>query len=281
MKSDGLAVQIRLSGKGKKTLRLLKQWPKRTERIRRLIPYLASKYVHQKILEKIPNEADWTAYRSSLETVKVSGVGKGISAHALRAAPRSRRVRDSDIKLTVLYVQPTKRPSRVKPEIEILKKYSPWTAETLPFLPKKSEALVVSRKVSKRVRSNVAKAREKDRPEWRKELTRVGRPEDKKTKLDLPPRISAVPDVALDALRLEFGYRGAKSVPHWKPAIRELMANGVRSLFRTDRRIIQTFQDLRFKAWKRWPPSVSQTIGLPEARKYVPFQNKLGIRARL
>ncbi len=246
------------------------------------MPYLAAKYVHQKILEIIPNTEDWDSYRSSLEVVKVTGLGEGLTAHALRSAPRSRKVKTSDVNRTLLYIQPKRRLRRVKPEIKILEKYSPWTIPTIPFLPSHSQAVIVSRKVSKFQIGKVSKARKKDQTEWKKELVKVGRAGlGGASKVDLSSRVTAVPDVSYDGVRLEFGYRGSHAIPHWRPSIRSLISSGIRTLFRTDRRIVQALTDLKFKTWKRWPPSVSQTIGPAEAKKYVPFQKKLGIRAKL
>lgn len=273
---------LHLDTKSRKILGLVKQWPKRAERLRKLVPYLAAKYVHEHILQNLPNKDDWSSYRSSLQVARVAGAPKGVSAYALRAATRTSRTKKAAVDLTILYVRPTSRLRRTRPEIEILRKFSPWTFQTLPFTPKRSEAILISRKVNKREVDKVTKARLKDRPLWHKALAKTGRRETRKDqRLDIPKKVHTLPDVAFEALRLEFGLGGVKGQPHWRPAIQALISSGLRSMFAHDPKIIKLFKDPKFRDWKRWPPRVRHTVRMAEVKNYVPFQKKLYIRAKI
>lgn len=278
MKRRGLEIRIELDPKFRKAAELVREWPARTSRFRRVVPYLAAHYVRDKILEFLPTQDDLAPYRSAIEVVGVSGG----AVYAVRVSARKRRVKKVDIPRTVLYVQANKRLSRTLPEIAVLEQYSPWTVQTLPFTPKRSEALVVSRKVSRREVERIAKARMRDQQEWQKALSKAGRREVRKDKrLDIPKKVHALPDVAFEALRLEFGLGGVKGQPHWKPAIRDFLSSGLKGMLRQDRRLVHLFTKKSFTAWKRWPPRTATKIRMGELRNYLPFQKKLGIRAKI
>ena len=281
-RSGGFEIEIRQDRNTKALNVLMSQWPERAERIQRLLPYLAAHYVLQKILEKIPNQDDWAAYRSALEVVAVIGAKRGLSAYALRASQHRRKVRQVDVPRTILHVRPNRRLRRVKPEVTILEKYSPWTVQTLPFTPKRSDAIVISRKVGKKEADKVTKARLKDRPAWRKALDHVGRREIHKDKrLEIPKKVKALPDVAFEALRLEFGTGGMKAIPHWKPAIRELISTGIRSILREDPKIKRALTRLSFTGWRRWPPRSRHKMRISDLKSFASFQKKLGFRAKI
>jgi hypothetical protein len=279
MARESFSIQIKGDRRGQRTARLLPQWLKRTERFQRYLPYLAAKYVRNELLERIPKTEEWSAYRASLDIAKVTGTPRDLFAYTLRSNMRDRRVRQVDAPKTVLYVRSKNRLRRVKPEIEILEKYSPWTLQTIPFMPKRGDALVITRRVSKREIVAIEKKRLKDRPKWRRELDREGHREVKKdNKLKFPQKAHGMPDVAFEVLRLEFGLGGVKGKPHWRPSIRQLKTTGFKSMLRRDRSLKRVFTDPTFRGWKRWPPKTRNKVRIGEARNYLPFQKKLGIR---
>jgi hypothetical protein len=250
--------------------------------LQKLLPYLAAVHIHEQLLERIPGNDDWAAYRSSLQLARIIGSPKGVTSYALRIAPHARRVKKTDIDRTVLYVQRNRRMRRVKPEIVVLEKFNPWTVQTLPFTPRRSQALIVSRKVTKREAEKVAKDREKDRRKWSKALAHHGRREVKKDqRLDIPKKVHALPDIAFEALRLEFGLGGVKGSPHWRPALRQFLAFGLRSLLKQDHQIKRILKDSKYRAWKRLPPRVRHSVRMTEVKNYLPFQKKLGIHVRI
>lgn len=274
-----LEFDISLDRKSKAVQKLVKEWNVRFDRFKKLVPHLAAKYVRKQILEKTPKTEEWAPYRNSLEIGRVAGTPAGVSAAILRSNVRHRRVRRLDGPKTVLYVQPKRQLRRVRPEIQILQKYSPWTLQTLPYMPKRSEAVVISRKVSKREVAYVAKARQKDRKLWRRALDKAGKREVQKGRKSLLSKsIKTIPDIAFEALRLEFGWGGVKPTPHWRPAIRRLITIGFKAMLRREPKLKRALTQLRFREWKKWPPKTRHKIRMSEIRNYLPFQRKLGIR---
>ena len=275
----GFAIEIRQDPETLKAYRLVAEWEERTARVMKHLPVLVADYTRKEMLELIPKGEEWSAYRRSLEVARISGMPVGTAGVVLHANMRSRQVRRVDVPRTVLYIRSTRKLRRVKPEITILERFSPWTLQTLPFMPKRGEALVVSRRVSKREVEQVEKDRLKDRTKWRRELDRAGVKEVKKDRqLQIPKKVRALPDVAFEALRLEFGLGNVKQKAHWRPALRRLKSGGIKSMIRLNRKLRLAFTDLDFRGWKRWPKKTRNKVRMSEARNYLPFQKKLGIR---
>jgi hypothetical protein len=264
-----------VSSKAREAQKLGKQWKKRTRAVQRYMAHRLAEQAHEQLLEKIPNGERWAAYRTSLEVAEVEGLGDA-DAFVVRANPRSRTVRNVDEPDTLLYIRSRPRLRRPKPKVQVLEKYNPWTLQTLPFMPDRSEAQVVSRKVTKREVKRVEKLRIRDQKIWRKELQAVGvkvpvvRPSQRKSAATLP-------DVAHEAFRLEFGI-GQKPEPHWRPTLQKAMRQNVREMQR-DPRIRAAMIRPSFTLWKSWGKiKAKNSVRVSEARKYVPFQRKLGIR---
>lgn len=277
MKRD-FEIVIRPDKRLKQLQLLVAEWSERTEHLLKMIPYLAADHVRKDMMDRIPKGEDWAAYRSSLGVAQVTGAPVGLAAYVLRSDLKDRRVKQLDAPKTLLYVKPLKRMGRVKPEILILEKYSPWTVQLLPFMPKRGEASVISRRVHPREIARVEKDRTRDRPQWRRALDRAGHREVKKDKrLKIPKKMHTIPDVAFEALRLEFGLGGVKGVPHWRPALHRLISTGLRSMFRRDPHLVHVLTRRSFRGWKTWPPRTRHKVRMGDMRNYLPFQRKLGI----
>jgi hypothetical protein len=281
MSKKGFQVSIKENRSSKNLSKVMNQWPARSAHLQKLLPYLAAEYVLEKINDNLPKGSDYDAYRSSLEVVQVVGLPRGMGGYAIRVNKRARKVREVDVPLTIVYVRANRKLRRIPKAIKILEKYSPWTVQTLPFQPKRSEALVISRRVSRREVEKVGKARLKDRPAWRKALDKTGRREISKDKqLNIPKKVNALPDVAFEAIRLEFGAGGMKAQPHWKPALRELVSTGMKHMLRSDHRIKRSYLSAGYTQWKHWPPR-KHKIRLLELKTFLPFQKKLGFHAKI
>jgi hypothetical protein len=275
----GLQISISADRRSTKIVALTASWAERSAHFQKLLPYLAAHYVKHSILEHVSKEEEWAPYRASLDIAKVVGGPKGLTVYALRSNPRHRHIRRIEAPKTVLYVRAKRQLRRVKAEISILERFNPWTLQTIPFLPSRAHCVLISRRVSKGEVERVTKARVKDRPRWRRALDRTGHREVKKDRrLKLPKKVHTVPDVAFEALRLEFGLGGVKGKPHWRPSIRRLISTGFKSMLRRDPHLKQTFTHAGFRGWKHWPPPTRHKIRMAEARNYLPFQRKLGIR---
>lgn len=265
--------------RAEEVLALAEQWSKRADKLKAALPYYGALYVKRELLQRVPKKAEWKSYRQSLEVARIAGLSPGEFAFAVRTNMKHRAVRKMDAQRTVLYVRVRKQLRKVAPEVFVLEKYGPWTMDTIPFTPERSDAYVISRKQTKLAVDKVAKARRKDRSKWRAELDRAGFREVKKdTRIKVPKKLRAIPEMALDVLKLEFGLGGAKPKAHWRPAIRRLILTGVKEILRTKHELKRSMTSLSARQWKRWPPKTRHKIGISQARSFIPFQKKLGIR---
>lgn len=260
------------------TWKMLKQLPKRVDVLRRVVPQIVAEAVQRDVVENIPTGREWKTYRQGLETVRISGNRKAPAfAVVLSArAATSTRTRKVDSTSTLIYIRSRRRLAKLSDVVRILERYNPWTPETLPFTPAAREARMISKKVTRQTASRVTRDRKRDRTFWSVELQRAGHKEVKK---DKRLRTSAVakpqPDAAYPALRLEFGL-GQKAHPHWRPAIRPFTRQPGHAILREAPNLVDLF-DPAFRGWKTWGGKVQRTISRAEAKRFTPFQNKLGL----
>ena len=262
--------------------KLLKEWPARTKHLRAHITYLACEWALDEIKSKIPRSSAYAGYREGLQMAEVMGVGPGEASFALYVDVRKSKVRKVDGPKTVLYVHAKRRSRRTPPEIAVLESFNPWTIDTLPLTPDKRWATVVSRKAAKAEVAKVAKKRRRDASKWKKALARVGVRQIKKDQgMKVDRKQKALPDVALDAIRLEFGLGATQSKPHWRPALIKITKGQLfKMMVRKDKTLKRAFMDSNFQQWKKWPKKITRKLRIGEVRKYKGFQKRLGIRVK-
>lgn len=255
--------------------RVARSWARRTRALRNRVAYESAVRTRATLMETIPTGREWNEYRDSLDIAEVQGLGMGEAAYTLRSRIQARGVDTLKEESTILYVRVNRQMRVVRPSIEILEKYNPWTVDTIPFYPPSTVAKILSRETTKLTTGKVRKRRIKDRRLWQTELSQVGvRVQNRPAKKDTAKAIS---DVAYSAFKLEFGL-GVKPHPHWRPALKNLQVAVPRRLSNNPK-IRRLFTDPSFTGWKRWEKIQTPTRILPsEARKYIPFQRKLGIR---
>jgi hypothetical protein len=268
------SIDIELDAQGKRTLQMVQQLPKRLTFLRKWVPYLMAKETLEAVLDNLPTSKETKTYRDSLRVVRVAGGDE----YAIQADMTHAGVEEVDTARTVVYVRVRKRRmAGAPPQIAILQKYSPWTLDTIPFVPSQKEARVVSRKVGAAEVKAVAEQRREDEQKWRAELARVGSKTSKKNKLPLPKTPGhPIPDVAFQAIRQEFGLGGVKAQPHWRPAIRETVTRVTRTLQRRPA-VVRLLTQPGASDWSRWIPRLP-IIRPAETRKFVGFQDRLKIR---
>jgi hypothetical protein len=262
--------------------KLLEEWPLRVQGLRAQITYLATEWALEEIKSKIPKKDEWSGYRDGLQMAQVLGTSKAEPAFALYVDVKKAKIRKVDGPKTVLYIHAKRRSRRTPPEIAVLESFNPWTIDTLPISPDKRWATVVSRKASKSEVATVAKRRRKDAPKWKKALAQVGVRQVRKDQgMKVDRKQKAMPDVALDAIRLEFGLGSSQSKPHWRPALIQITKGQVlRMLARKDKKLRRAFMDSNFQEWKKWPKKITSKLRIGDVRKYKGFQERLGIRAK-
>jgi hypothetical protein len=202
-----------------------------------------------------------------------------VDGYIIRSLPRGRSIAKAESENAVIYVSAKNNLMRSVPkETALLEAYSPWTLETLPYPPDPKTADVISRRVSRREVTRVRRMRLRDRPEWRRQMIKEGI---RVAQPGLRPRVGdtqAVPDTAFESLRLEFGLGGEPAKPHWRKAILKLALRGGTGMIARKREFTKAMTSLSFKSWERWPKRITGFASVAEAKRYVPFQKRLGLR---
>lgn len=276
----GMAVEIGFDSKTRAALRILPQLGARLRELRRWMLYQMVEGAQRGVLDYMPNTKAVAGYRKALRVSRVLAGGQ-LDAFAIHVDQKSSGVRTIDPRCTVVFIRVKRRRLvRPPPQVAVLQRYSPWTLDTLPFLPTRREAMIVSREVSAKEAHTVGQERRAEEKEWRAELTRVGsRTLPRKDRLVFPKAPgSAVPDVAFEALRLEFGMGGARAVPHWRPAIRDAPRALLRSTLQRRGDVVRLLTQPSFTGWRRWVPRL-HPLRPAEARKFVAFQQRLHLKS--
>ncbi len=262
----------------RKTWTFAEEMKERAEAVMRMVPYAVAVELKKGLLARIPNKPDFKEYRDALTVVEVAGGKPGKqAAFSLHAASKARKIKKTDIGKTVIYVRQNKsRNTPPDPAVKILEDSGPWTADTIPFWPPKSVAVVVQRKVSRREADKVATARKKEWPKVRREMEKVGRrmPTKKKAPGQLKRNQKAIPDLAMLALSLEFGEGSRKANPAWRKTLNEIKTT-LKRLPKKEKRILNAWADPNDSRWKGWPKA-GEEISPSQAMKYMGFQSRLG-----
>jgi hypothetical protein len=251
----------------------------RGEAMARMISYAVAKEAFDALLEEIPATNDYEELRQSLKLVEVGAGKKGKeAAFAIHIPSKGRNIKKIDASKTVITVRAKKGNNPPGEDVLILEREGPWTADTIPFWPLKSEAVVVQRKSTKREVDQLAKD---IKPKLRRitdELKEAGR-RIKPYKPGSPGRIKrnakAVPDLAMQALNLEFGGSGVKS----KPVFRKVFGGIKRTVAGLANRfdeIKDAMTDPNSNKYKNWPKKMAK-ISSGQASKFMGFQRRLGL----
>lgn len=258
-----------------KTFKGIGQLAKRFKVLRDLAPWYAAEIVREAVAAKVPVTPEWRPYREGFETVRIGGPRKPTFAVVV-SGNKSSQIKKIDAPVTLIHVRALRRMVRPAPSIQILERYSPWTMDTLPFMPTKREATVTSKRTTKQVALRVSKQRKQDRIFWAKDLEKAGRKEThKKDRPKTTPRTAKpVSDLQGHALRLEFGL-GIKAVPHWRPALLPFIRDR-NEIFRRRPELLDIF-NLKFRHWKSMKSHPRKRISRADAKRFSPFAAKLGL----
>jgi hypothetical protein len=259
-------------------VRLVKELPERMEHLMPMLPYLSATYVLKHIKQKLPQGGHYRAYREGLEVAKVSGMSQGEYAYTVHINPKHRLVRSVPGEYVLLYVHQRKRMGRPDPAVSILEKFNPWTIESLPFTPNPKFGYVRTKRARPILVANTTAKKMRQRPRWAKELARVGHKQIRKGKqIQLSRKSQMLSNVAIEALKMEFGLGGAKPNPMWRIAVSKVVREGLRVFSRDKKFSVFPFTKYSYRLWQKWPTRTKSTIQLEQARRYINFQKKLGI----
>ena len=267
---------LRMEQKAVKALKVALDQRARARAVMRMSTFITADQTFWGVTARIPGGPKWSQYRKQIQLARF-GSEKTAKSYAVYAEPKAHN-KAFDTARTVMYVRPKKNfMGKIRKEVLVLAKYSPWTAETLPFSPLKNEAIIVIRKVSKHEMQAITKARERDRHDWHLELTEAGVRNVNQTKKLPELKTQVVQDLAFDALRLEFGYGGTKASPHWRPAAHEAMQHTKR-LFKGRSMFSKALTDPNFHSWRKWPPRVESSIKIDTLKSIQKFSKRLRVR---
>lgn len=269
---------LKMNRKTKRAFQMISQLPRRMAVLYRVVPLIAARQVQTDVVAALPPDKEWRGYRDGLETVRISGT-KREPAYAVQLSSKragTQRVRKIDAASTVIYVRSKRRLAKASEAVRVLERNNPWTLDTLPFSPSGKEARLISKKVSKQAAARVARRLKRDKPFWSAELQRAGKKEVRKDRrLTRAASAKPRPEAAFPAIGLEFGI-GRVARPHWRPAILPFTRNPTRAILKAAPDL-PNLLDPSYRAWKRWGPRVKVTISKADAKKFTPFQTKLGL----
>lgn len=279
-RKGGLRLEVKPDKESKDVLHMLEwNWKTRFKKLVAQLVYRSAETSLKGLKAKLPVRPENRKYLESLSVAKITGLPDGEFGYAVQGQAKKARKQQLEPKRVIVYVRTRRSPKRVSPQVGVLVRYSPWTLDDLPFVPKKADATLVYRKVGSGTVKRVARARKRDKSSWKQMLARAGNePKDTKNRFSAgSERIRAVSDDAFSALNLEFGQGGVKPKPHWRVAISGLKKRGLRIMMK-DRKLAQSVSDPHFKGWMAWPKKTSKRISVRVAKTFVPFQKKLGIK---
>lgn len=216
----------------------------------------------------LPDRAAYRVYRRSLRLVSVMGQP---GTWGVQADPRAAGVKKLDSTKTAIYVKP-RAGGRAPAAVYVLSKWGPWTVDTIPFIPERNVCLVEYRKVPQSFVVSVAARNRAQKRLWQHTLGQVGKKPSSAKLTAMPPKVGAVPDFALDAMRMEFGLNGVRAMPHWAPALRNLARGGLRAISREEH--LLRLLDGADQSW-RLPAPRSAVISQGEAASIDFFQKRL------
>ena len=251
-----------------------KEWRDRANAVMDYTVRETAEGVLEKVRDALPNgDPSIEAIKKALRMSRVRGLRDEEYAYAVHAPANAASAEELKPDNVILYVELKRLPARLPKRVKILADHGPWTLDTLPFYPDRKWATVVSRNVNVSVVSRIKKERKADESAWVRKLQEAGVRKPLKGQVVFPRGSSAVPDIAFDSLRYEFGL-GAQSAPHWRPAV--LAAKTLTPKIGKRREVHQMMMNPKNRSWAK---KVS-VPGLPlsKLKKFVPFQKLLGIR---
>lgn len=247
----------------------------RTESMARMISYAVAKEAFDALLEEIPSTNDYEELKNGLKLVEISAGKRGKSAaFAIHVPTKGRRIKKIDVSKTTIFVRARRGNNPPGEDVLILERNNPWTADTIPFWPKRSEAVIVQRKTTTREADKIAKEKKPKLQRISEQLKEAGR-KIQPYKPGSPGRIKrnakAVPDLAMQVINLEFG--------GGKPVFRKVFGSIKRTIIGLPRRfdeIQNAMTDPNSKKYKNWPKRMEK-ISSSRAVKFIGFQKRLGI----
>jgi hypothetical protein len=250
-------------------LAMLKTFPKRLLWWQKVHSRLFAKIVLDAIKSKIPRgkHPEWDSYVDSL-VIKEEKAPAGKVVIVLEADPHKRKLAEQDVSCTVVYVH-VRRGQKLTAVTKLLVKHGPWTIDTIPALPG-PDADVEYKNVSKSEATYIRQQAQLKLPAIQPLLMKYG--VQKPTQIDVG-QVDAVQDIALLALRLEYGLAGQPHVPHLRAALDRLRKTWFQSA-KNAKKAFTTITDPKNTTWQT-EPSKLPVVARGRHLKYDGFKRKI------
>lgn len=266
-------IEFEATHETKATFKFMDEMPKRGKALKRMIAWALVNDLYELVVDKIPSDRRYDRMRDSLK------IGEGPrDVFAVFIDNKARNVKKVDSPVTLIYVKPRRIQDRIKPEIQLLADNSPWTVDTLPFWPDRRQALVVQRRVDKRIVDKIGKLREDSKSKIERQLFALGERSvasamsKRRTQMR---KAKAVPDIAFEMLTLEFGGGSKRGTAMWRSSLKELFPGRVKTVLKKYKQIKETISKPRSGVWKKWP-RVDVKVKRTQLHSFVRFQKQLG-----
>lgn len=254
-------------------LKMMKEeWAARADALMSELPHWAAHAVLRDMLALLPQ----SPYSRALGVGTLDKYAASVFLNLESAQGRKVKMIHADSML--LTVKAKRSRTRPPKAVKILEAYNPWTTRTLPFVPDKKEATIISRKVKAQQIARIEKTKRGQFREYTDRLSAVGvKPSSKKEKgMALLKGIKTIPDLAMEGAAMEFGLK-RKAIPHWKPALMKLTSSGI-GLMAKRPELWKVLMDPSFKAWVKWPNKEKSTLSAADARKVEAFIRALNFQ---
>lgn len=262
----------------RKARRLMSNYGKRMEWVRRqIIKNLADAFL-KKLLAMAPKGKEYEEYRKSLSVVEITGIGKEISYAVVsdREAVSLDTLREQEGNPTVVYIESKKGRGQADPLVQLMSMNNPWPPNMIPH-NLSEEVMLVHVPVTQPEYDFATDQAKRYRQENSVLFTRYGAKWSyaDAQKADELTSLNSLPDYLSFALRAEFGLNIAPH-PHWRPALR-VIAKGIEELIDRNNDIQDALYDEKFR---KHLESQQQDVEQMPVKKFEDeakvFQEKIG-----
>lgn len=266
-------IDLDTDAEGRATFKFIKELDKRADAFKRMFTYAVATDLLDLVKSKIPSTGQGAQLAKSLKVSEGPN-----SVFAVSISSKSQNIKKTDAPVTLIYIKARRIQDRVRQDIKILQDYSPWTIDTLPFWPDKKQALIIQRKVDKKIVDRIAKLRQDSSKEVKNKLIKLGQKDtnsaiSRKT-IDFR-KAKAIPDVAFQMLTMEFGGGSQRGMHMWRNALNELIPGKIKNIAERYKKIKLAMSDSRDNTWRSWP-RVNDKIKSMELKSFIKFQKQLG-----
>jgi hypothetical protein len=147
-----------------------------TERVEAIIENLPAEVAEEFLRElegKAPDDIEGYPKMLQIRKLDLKDVDSVVGVVAPGYA-HSMRLRGADVQRTILYIKPKVIRGESDPSAVVLSRRNPWTMETLPYEPHRSQASITSRRVSVREAQKIQRMRLSERAIVDRELRALG-----------------------------------------------------------------------------------------------------------